>query len=88
MFLDRFWIETCILTLNSLIKFTRLHSALAENELMRILQCLVDILNNRPPEGGFNKLKLNWSWCLLEQSHIDICQDRFNVVAIFVHNIL
>ena len=86
--LKQILIETCILTLNSLIKYARLHSALAEIEMKITLQCLVDILDNRPPKGGINKLKLNWSLCLLEQSHINICQDRFNIIATFVHNIL
>ena len=86
--LKQILIETCILTLNSLIKYARLHSALAEIELKITLQCLVDILNNRAPKGWINKLKLNWSLCLLEQSHRSICQGGLNVTAIFVQDIL
>ena len=64
-----------------------LHSANAENELITISQCLVDIQDNSSPKWGINKPKLNWSNCLLEQCHIDTCQDRFNIIATFVHNI-
>ena len=81
-------IETCILTLSSLIKYAWLHSALAEIEMKITLQCLVDILNNRAPKGWINKLKLNWSLCLLEQSHRSICQGGLNVIAIYVQDIL
>ena len=86
--LTQILIETCILTLNSLIKYARLHSALAEIELKIILQCPVDIQNNRAPKGWINKLKLNWSLCLLVQNHRIICQDGLNVIAILVQDIL
>ena len=81
--LKQILIETCILTLNSLIKYMRLPTALCRNELKMILQCLVDIQNNRAPKGWIKKLKLNWSLCSLVQSHRSICQGGLNVIAIF-----
>ena len=81
--LTQILIETCILTLNSLIKYVRLHCALAEIELKMILQCLVDIQNNRAPIGCIEKL--NWSLCSLVQSHRSICQGGLNVIAIFTY---